>query len=159
MNIAARSATVLSLLASCSPEASQPRVPNGWTAKTIPDCCTVAVPPGATITVGQNPTDDPAYLLNGSGFAGMLSITSRGGGVPLPGSGQDYKVADLVIDGAAASIASYRVPDPKYPDRRNLVWTFRGVNNGTGRNLLMYISCKGRGCEVFDPMVRSLRRK
>jgi hypothetical protein len=158
MKFAVRLATGLSLLAACSPNAPQSRGPNGWTTKTIPNCCTLAIPPGATITAGQNPTDDPVYLLNGSGFVGLFSVTSRGGGVPLPGSGENYKTADFKVDDAPANTASYRVSDPKYPDRRNLVWTFKGINNGTGRNLLLELSCKDPSCAVFDPMVRSLKK-
>lgn len=158
MKFAVCLAASVPLLASCSPDAPRSRVPNGWTTNAIPNCCTVALPPGATITPGQNPTDDPVYLLNGSGFAGIFSVTSRGGGVPLPGSGQNYRAIDFKIDGASASTASYRVPDPKYPDRRNLVWTFSGVNDGTGKNLLLELSCKDATCTVFDPLVHSLAR-
>jgi hypothetical protein len=135
------------LLVSCSPNAPQPEVPAGWKSVGIPSCCTVAIPSDATLKAGKDPVDDPVFLLRGPGYEGMFTVTGRGSALPI------------ASDGRPAGVASYRVADPNYPERRSLLWTFAGRNDGSGKNLVLDLSCKETGCAVFLPMIGSLDAK
>ena len=147
------------LLVSCSPNAPQPEVPAGWKSVGIPSCCTVAIPSDATLKAGKDPVDDPVFLLRGPGYEGMFTVTGRGSALPIASSGTNYKAEQLTLDGRPAGVASYRVADPNYPERRSLLWTFAGRNDGSGKNLVLDLSCKETGCAVFLPMIGSLDAK
>lgn len=155
MRVAAWSAAGL-LLVSCSPSTPQPKVPTGWKSVGIPSCCTVAVPPGAVLEAGKDPVDDPVFLLRGPDFEGLFTVTRRGSTLPIASSGANYRAEQLTLDGRKAGMASYYVVDSRYPERRSLLWTFSGRNDGSGRNLVLDLSCRQRGCDVFGPMIRSL---
>lgn len=156
MRIRASWIPLVVLVAACSRSTSSPIVPEGWIVRTIPGCCRIAIPPDATLVAGADPIDNPVYLIKGGGFEGLITVTKQGGGVPLPGSGSDYRTTDLRLDGRPASIAAYRTQDGKTVDHRSLVWTFQGENDGTGTNLRADITCRRAGCAFFQPMIRSL---
>jgi hypothetical protein len=95
----------------------------------------------------------------GPGRRSGVPVTGRGSALPIASSGTNYKADQLTLDGRPAGVASYRVADPNYPERRSLLWTFAGRNDGSGKNLVLDLSCKETGCAVFLPMIGSLDAK
>lgn len=133
--------------------------PPGWSRTPVPGCCTIALPPGVRLTPLADPVDDPDFKLEGEGFEGLLTLTSMGSGVPGAQSGRDYSARELTIDGRSAAVASYTITTKgNLTGRRDLLWTFAGANDGTGRNLILTLSCSTQACAKFDAIAGSLRR-
>jgi hypothetical protein len=145
-------------LAGCSGGSPQPRLSQGWSAGVVEGCCSIGIPPGAKLAPVADSIDDPVTLLRGSDFEAMITVTSMGTGLPLPSSGTDYRTATRALDGHEARIASFVAPDAsdRLPQKRHLVWTFEGRNDGTGRTLVMSFACRQEGCAVFEPLIASL---
>lgn len=131
--------------------------PEGWVTRQIPNCCEVSLPREASFSVPANLIDSDVADIQGPGFRGMFTVTQMGSGVLPATSGRDYNTSALQLDGRQARTASYSVEDAVFPERRHLLWTFDGVNNGTGKNLILDLSCKQSSCDVFFPIVRSLK--
>lgn len=159
-----RLAILLAALASaegCDRTSVAPAVttPTGWTTATVSACCTVALPAGATLTALSDPVDDPTYRIAGTDFDGLMTITGMGASLPRQTAGTDYFQQQVSIDGRKALTASYNATDGSaLAERRYLVWSFKGDNDGRGLNLILSMSCRGAGCAVFEPMYASLKR-
>jgi hypothetical protein len=122
-------------------------------------CCSVGVPPGARIEEVVGEIDDPATTLSGPSYEALFSVTGMATGLPHPTSGTRYSTTERMIDGLPAQVAAYEVAGDALPQKRFLVWTFAGANNGTGQNLLISFACRGAGCELFEPLIGSLGQR
>lgn len=147
-------------LSGCAEDPAQaPLLPPGWTLGEVEACCSVGVPPGARIEEVAGEIDDPATILSGPSFDALFSVTAMATGLPHPTSGTGYSTSERMIDGLPAQIAAYEVAGDPLPQKRFLVWTFAGDNDGTGRSLLISFACREAGCDLFEPLVRSLGRR
>lgn len=145
------------LVTSCSAGTPQPESPEGWAVKELPSCCRISIPADATLIAGENLIDNAGYELKGQDFEGLFIVTQMATGLPPASSGAGYKAATFVLDRRTARTASYTVANSPLPERRRLLWTFSGRDDGHGENLILDFSCRGSGCEVFTPMIRSLQ--
>ena len=143
----------------CSLEASGPSIPEGWKRVEIGNCCRGAVPPNVILSETINPVDDRSFVLRGPSYKGLIVITNRGTGVPIPGSGKNYRTGALEVAGDSAQIASFETDDEDLPFRHSLVWTFRGENDGTGESLTIDMSCADAECAIFRSFARTLSPK
>lgn len=151
----------LAAAAGCERASVAPAVttPAGWTTATVPGCCTVALPAGATLTVLPDPVDDPTYRIAGTDFDVLMTMTAMGSSLPPQTTGTAHFQQQVSIDGRKALTASYKLTDGSaLAERRYLVWSFKGDNDGRGLNLILSMSCKMAGCTVFEPMYASLKR-
>lgn len=134
-------------------------LPSDWATRNIPGCCLVAIPPNANFSELPDRIDDPTYRIQGEGFEALLTVTSMGTGLPPKSSGSAFTERELIIDGRKAKTATFSALDRSdLSERRHLVWTFKGENDGRGSNLVVTMMCKPAACAVFEPMVASLKR-
>lgn len=131
----------------------------GWARTEIPDCCSIALPPGATLAAMPNPIDDFSYKLDGQRFDGLLTITRMGSSLPILDRTVQVSRQNVMIDSREAVSASYSAGAKELrSERRYLVWTFEGRNDGTGHNLVLSFSCEPEVCSEFSEIIKSLRR-
>jgi hypothetical protein len=145
------------LLAACTP--APPDVPPGWAVRAMTGCCTIALPPGATLAPVRDAIDDPSFALRAPQFEGTFTLSAMGSALPPATSGDNYRKSQRMIGGRTAYVAAYRARDETGTrvEKRNLLWVIAGKNDGTGRNLLFDYRCEGRGCADFDKMIDTLR--
>lgn len=147
------------VLTGCSGGSSQPRLPDGWSSGTISGCCTIGVPPGATLKSAADAIDDPVMLLRGPNFEAMITLTTMGAGLPPASSGSGYKSSKRQIDGREAEIAAFTAVPSRMPlpETRYMLWKIKEPNDGTGQSLIVNFSCHDKGCGTFEPLISSLR--
>lgn len=133
--------------------------PDGWKRVEVDDCCSIALPSGSTLKPLADPIDDSSFQIDGDGYKGVLTITRMGSGIGPPEQGSTVSTQTLEINGRPARLASYVPTDKSQPsERRLLLWTFEGNNDGTGRNLILDVVCSAEACEQFGTIAESLRR-
>ena len=147
------------LLTACTPPPAD--LPQGWVRREIAECCTIALPPGATLVPVRDAIDDPSFALRAAQFDGMFTLSAMGSALPPATSGDNYKKTERKIGGRTAYVAAYRTRDEagNLVEKRSLLWVVEGKNDGTGKNLLLDYSCTGQGCAEFDLMINTLTPK
>jgi hypothetical protein len=144
------------LLAACTPP--PPDLPQGWVRREIAGCCTIALPPGATLAPVRDAIDDPSFALRAVQFDGMFTLSAMGSALPPETSGDNYRKTERKIGGRTAYVAAYLARDEagNLVEKRNLLWVIEGKNDGAGKNLLLDYRCEKQGCAAFDMMIDTL---
>lgn len=117
----------------------------------------MALPPGTSLTEMPDAIDDPALQLEGHGFQGLVAVTHMGGALPHAPPGMTAHIRDVRVDGKPGQLGIYNWNErPRSEERRALLWTFEGQNDGTGKSLVIDATCFAQGCQLFVKIVDSL---
>jgi hypothetical protein len=144
------------LVTACTPPPPDP--PQDWVRREIEGCCTIALPPEATLEPMRDAIDDPSFALRAAQFDGIFTLSAMGSALPPATSGDNYVKTERKIGGRTAYVAAYRARDEagNLVEKRTLLWVVEGKNDGAGKNLLLDYRCEKQGCDAFNLMIDTL---